>query len=91
MNQTLKLRIISPKQTIYDGMVFSVSSVNSAGKFDILPSHANFITLIEGKPIVVKKVSGEILNFNFPLAIIYTQQNIVSIYTDIQSLAIPSQ
>lgn len=91
MNQTLKLRIISPKQTIYNGPALSVSSVNSAGKFDILPAHANFITLVEGKPIVVKKDSGEIITYNFPLAIIYTQRNIVNIYTDIQSLAIPSQ
>ena len=86
MNNLLKLRIISPKQTIFEGPVYSVSGVNFAGKFDILPAHANFITLIENQPINIKKISGEIETFKFPLAIVYTQKDQVNIYTDIKKL-----
>lgn len=58
---TLTVKILSPTQTIYDGEALSISSANSLGKFDILPYHANFITLVQNTPIVlrVKKKEAE--------------------------------
>ena len=86
MTPILHVKIISPKETIFDGEAFAVSSENSIGPFDILAEHANFITIIEGQPIVVRlpEKNKEPLTFNFPLAIIYNINNKVSIYTDIQ-------
>lgn len=84
MNQTFNVRVISPKQIIYQGNALSVSSTNSAGKFDILAEHANFITLIENSPIVIRTVDKQSVVFKFPLAIIYTTRNTVNIYTQIQ-------
>lgn len=81
--QTLHVQILSPKQTIFYGEALALSSKNSAGKFDILPQHANFITLIENQPIKIFLPEKKSLNFNFPRAIIYTSQNLVKIYTDI--------
>lgn len=86
MDQILKLRIISPKETIYEGQVYSVSSTNFAGRFDILPAHANFITLIENQQISIKNLSGETQTFKFPLAIVYSQKDQVNIYTNIKKL-----
>jgi F0F1-type ATP synthase epsilon subunit len=80
----INLKIISPKEEFFNGQVSSVSSENSAGKFDILPRHANFITFIHNKPIVVKKLDKKILTYQFPMAIIYATNNRVNIYTDIQ-------
>lgn len=101
----LKVKILSPTQTIYDGEAVSVSSVNSLGKFDILPYHANFITLVQKNAVILrvkKKVAGEAtlinlkaidkffvrditeLKYQFDIAIIYTRDNIVTIYTNIQ-------
>lgn len=86
MNPTLHVKIISPKETIFDGEALSVSSINSLGPFDVLAQHANFITIIEGVPIVIKTPdkNKEPLTFNFPIAIIYNINNKVGIYTDIQ-------
>lgn len=58
---TLTVKILSPTQTIYDGEALSISSANSLGKFDILPYHANFITLVQNTSIVlrVKKKEAE--------------------------------
>ena len=102
---TLTVKILSPTQTIYDGEAFSISSVNSLGKFDILPFHANFITLVQKVPIVLrvrKKDAGEKaelglemfdelfgknieeVKYQFDLAIIFTKDNLVKIYTNIQ-------
>lgn len=81
----LQVKIISPKQDLFQGQASSVSSVNSQGKFDILPEHANFITIIEKSPIVVRTADNRTLTFNFPLAIIHTEKDQVSIYTQLSN------
>ena len=83
-NPTLHVRIISPQQLILDTEATSVSSRNPQGNFDILPQHANFITLTENAPIVVRLPKQKPLIFKFPLAIIMTAENKVNIYTYIQ-------
>ncbi len=83
MNQVLEVKVISPKEDFYIGPALSISSVNTGGKFDILPGHANFITYIQNQPITIRKPNQEELTFNFPLAIIYNLRDKVNIYTDI--------
>lgn len=78
----LQVQIISPKKDLFSGMALSVSSANSAGKFDILPEHANFITIVDHSPIMIRTADKNILTFNFPLAIIHIQSNQVRIYTE---------
>ncbi|MCL4366129.1 hypothetical protein M1437_02785 [Patescibacteria group bacterium] len=78
---TLHVRIISPQQVILDTQAVSVSSKNSQGDFDILPQHANFITMIEHSPIIVRLPGKKHLTFGFPLAIVLTNNNTVNIYT----------
>ncbi len=82
-NPTLHVRIISPQNIILDTEATSVSSKNTQGPFDILPQHANFITLIENSPIVVRLTDQRMLSFGFPLAIILVRENNVNIYTHI--------
>lgn len=84
-NPSLHVRIISPKQLILDTEAASVSSKNLQGDFDILPQHANFITLIENSPIIVRIPNQKPLVFKFPLAIIFNTENKVNIYTYLQS------
>lgn len=93
-NPILHVRIISPQQLILDTEAESVSSKNIQGNFDILPQHANFITLVENSSIVVRpaRPAGGVqeqkpLVFKFPLAIIFTKENKVDIYTYIQPQA----
>ena len=76
----MTVEIDSPEKQIWQGTALSVTSENSAGLFDILPMHANFITIIEKKPIKIK-TAGKIEEFNFDNAIIYVSKNKVLIYT----------
>ncbi len=78
--QSLNLKIISPQDILFQGEVYAVSSKNSSGDFDILPEHTDFITIIENQPIVIRKTPKEKITFHFPLAIMYTNENIVTIY-----------
>lgn len=83
-NPTFQVRITSPLKVVFEGDVLSVSSRNSKGAFDVLPYHANFITLVENAPIVVRKSDGTLASFTFGIAIFYAKENRVDIYTDIQ-------
>lgn len=81
-NSTLHVRIISPQQLILDTTASAVTSTNSQGPFDILPMHANFITVINDRPIIIRQQNGsKPLTYQFPLAIIYNSSNNVNIYT----------
>lgn len=86
-NQTLRIRIMSPQQLILDTEALSVSSKNIQGNFDVLPAHANFITVLEDAPIVIRP-GGRLglsrkkpLTFQFPIAIMLVVSNVVNIYT----------
>lgn len=81
-SETLKVKIISPQGEIYKGEALSVSSENSVGKFDILPRHANLITLIKDKPIVVRSSSGD-FTIEPSLAVIHCKRDRVIIYSDL--------
>ena len=81
--QTLSVQIISPVETIFVGDALSVSSHNSAGNFDILPEHANFITLIDKDPITVRLVGGETKVFNLPLVVLRCWKDQIEIFTDL--------
>lgn len=81
---TLHVRIISPQQLILDTEALSVSSKNIQGSFDVLPQHANFITLIENSPIIIRTNDKKPLVFKYPLAILLNRENRVNIYTYIQ-------
>ena len=79
----LDVKIISPRRVIFSGKAYSVSSKNSAGNFDVLPYHANFVSFIENYPIKIHKADGSFQEFSFPFAIVYNTDNKVAIYTEI--------
>jgi F0F1-type ATP synthase epsilon subunit len=84
--QILQVRVLSPKKMIFLGQAESVTSTNTTGKFDILPQHANFITLIKNSPIVIINKQKQKVEFTFNLAIMYALNNNVTIYTEISTL-----
>ncbi len=86
MANTIHLKISTPFEIIYEGDVESVSAANSQGKFDVLDQHANFITLVENKPITIRVKGSPPKELNFPLAILYAHENMVNIYTNIQEM-----
>lgn len=82
MDKLLTVKILTPTKTIFQGQATSISSTDSAGKFDILPQHANFISIIDHSPIEVRTPDGKMATFNFSQAIIYNRSNIVNIFAE---------
>lgn len=85
-DQFLNVRIVSPRESVFEGPALSVSSVNSVGPFDILPEHAKFVTLVENKPLVLRLPSKEKKEFSFTLAIIHVHENRVDVYIEPQEV-----
>lgn len=43
---TFRVKVFSPFETFVDGLALSISAESETGPFDILASHANFLTLL---------------------------------------------
>lgn len=83
--ETFNLKVISPQDLLFEGQIVSLSSKNSSGNFDVLAEHADFVSIIENQPIVIRTASNQKQTFKFTLAIIYTTKNNVIIYAKTQS------
>lgn len=75
----LHVSIKTPESLVWEGDAESVSSKNARGPFDILPLHANFISLIDHEPIVIRS-GGKKQVFTFPISVLYVYKNIVKIF-----------
>ena len=78
----LKIQVAGPEKILWEGEAFAISSKNSQGKFDILPHHATFLTIVQDQPIKISDSGKKVLQeFRFPRALVYNREDKVSIYT----------
>lgn len=75
----LRVKVIAPTETFYDGPAVSVSAINNVGPFDILANHANFFSLLTQGNVVV---NTGIQNLSFPIyqGIIKVTDNQVTLF-----------
>lgn len=59
-NKLLTVSVKGPKNELFTGTALSVTSINKKGKFDVLPYHANFISLIRDYVIIREQNKKEI-------------------------------
>jgi F0F1-type ATP synthase epsilon subunit len=83
--KTIHVKVMSPKQTLFDGPAVALSSVNSQGKFDILPDHANFVTIVNKSPVIILTPDNKRVTFDLNIAIIYNTASTISVYTEIMT------
>lgn len=83
----LEVKVIAPSGELYNLKAKSVSSTNSAGKFDILPGHANFVTFVSGQEIDIVTDDKQQIQLEYPVAIIQVGKDKVSIFVDVDIIA----
>lgn len=66
---------------VWEGEATSVSSTNSQGPFDILPQHANFITIIKNQPLHIVRPNKEKKTMQLTQAVLLVQDDTVSVYS----------
>jgi F0F1-type ATP synthase epsilon subunit len=80
----LKVKVISPTKTHFEGLAQSVSAYNKVGPFDILGDHANFFSLLSQGDVVV---DTGFQKFTFPITqgIVKVHDNTVTLFIDIET------
>lgn len=79
------LKIQERAGILYEGDVLSITSLNEAGEFDILPDHANFISLIKGK-VILREAGKDEKEIAFDNALIRASNNLVEIYIGVEGV-----
>lgn len=57
-NQTINITVLSPEETLFNGKATALTCHNLDGEFDILPSHSNFISLID-EYVIIHTIEGK--------------------------------
>ena len=69
-------------QTSFQGKAAAVSSENKIGKFDILPEHTNFISLIFNK-LTIDTLVGKKIDYAFKRGVLEVSENQVRVFLGI--------
>jgi len=83
-SEKIHLTIQNRIQLLFNDDVKSVTSKNDTGIFDILPEHANFISIISS-PLVIGKLDGQKQEITFKNGLIKVKDNAVFCYVDLLS------
>lgn len=75
----LDITIRNPQQIMFAGKANSITSFNEIGPFDILPMHANFITLIR-KNITVHQNGKNDVEFPLDEGIMKVFENTINVF-----------
>ncbi|HBY10391.1 hypothetical protein A2274_03330 [candidate division WWE3 bacterium RIFOXYA12_FULL_43_11] len=78
----LTVSVRTREKVLFEGTASTVTSFNLRGRFDILPYHANFITLIS-KYVIIDTEKETERQFDIDKGILYAMSNKVSIYVGI--------
>ncbi len=80
----ISLIIKTREKVVFEGNVKAISSFNQVGPFDVLPAHANFISLIE-KSIILHNPDGTKREIKIDIALMRVVENKVEIYLGIKT------
>ena len=56
--ENMKLELITPNGTIFDGVIKSATLPGAEGEFGVLPEHAGTVTLLNAGVIEIEKADG---------------------------------
>lgn len=80
---TFHLRISNPERTFYDGQAYSLSSANKSGPFDILPDHAQFVSLLDNATVTVHQEDDKTQSYTVNRGLISARGNEVKVFVDL--------
>ena len=71
----------SPFHLYYEGLADSVTAVNAVGKFDILPGHADFFSMLDPGEVVIGTSADQVV-FTIHNGIITVRDNEVMLFVN---------
>lgn len=79
--QLLKVVARAPFQIYYEGPATVLSAANRVGRFDILPGHADFFSMLTPGPIIIE-TDGDPVNFDITNGIVTVRDDEVLLFVD---------
>jgi F0F1-type ATP synthase epsilon subunit len=88
-NSLLEIIVRNREAVVFEGEAVSLTSYNPRGQFDILPAHANFISLLSDR-IVIRLPSGEARDIDVHNGVVRVVRNKVQVLLGIKQEAKPA-
>jgi F0F1-type ATP synthase epsilon subunit len=86
----LKVKIRDTESVIFEGLAERVSSFNEVGRFDVLPKHANFISIIR-QEISLFHQREKIKELKIEQAVMKVKADQIHIFLGIEAFALDSE
>lgn len=80
----LTVRVLAPTTKLYDGPAASITAHNKVGKFDVLPGHANFFSLLTAADITIN-TGVQYMTFPISQGLMKVKSNSVTLFVNIES------
>lgn len=77
---TIKVDARAPFSVYFKGDALSLSAINKVGKFDILPGHADFFSMLSPGEIIIHNTDGKVTKFEIKTGIITVSNNEVMLF-----------
>lgn len=79
----LRVKIYTPFKTFYENDAKSVTALNESGKFDILPGHHNFISMLLPCNVLVEAPDGEFKTIAITRGLMHVREDRLIIFLDV--------
>jgi F0F1-type ATP synthase epsilon subunit len=86
-NKSFKLKVRDAQKIIFDGEVDRISSFNEVGAFDVYPTHANFISIIN-KGLSIYKNNEKIQEIKLEQAVLKVKQDVAKVFLGIEAISL---
>jgi F0F1-type ATP synthase epsilon subunit len=83
----LKVKVRDTQNTLFEGEVDRITSVNDVGTFDIYPMHANFISILKSLLIFYNK-NKKIKELEIEQAVMKVKNDVVHIFLGIEEISL---
>lgn len=83
-NKSLIVKIRDAENIIFEGEADLISSINEVGKFDVLPLHANFISMIQQELHIFNK-HQKVKELKIQSAVMKVSENKVHIFLGLEN------
>ena len=80
---SMHVKVASPFTTYFDGQAFALSGVNATGPFDILPTHHNFMSLLQPCVLILRTASGEEEKIEIEGGLLHVKEDKVIVFLDV--------
>lgn len=86
----IKIKVRDTQKILYEGDVERISSFNEMGPFDVYPSHANFISIIQ-KELALYHKKAKVKELKIEQAVLKVKQDVAHIFLGIETLAMDEE